>query len=918
MFEEEYELAFFRETGYTRKVCKSCGGGFWTLDAEETLCGDTPCVEYSFIGNSPMNRAYSIDDVRETYLSFFEKRGHTRFKRYPVMARWRDDVFLTNASIYAFQPFVTSGLIPPPFNPLTMSQPCIRMVDMDSVGKTGKHLSSFEMMAHHAFNSDDEEIYWKDETVRLCHEQLTKTFGVEDKGIMYKEKPWFGGGNAGPSLEVQVGGLELATLVFMNQKRDDSGEIKIDGERYSPNPLRIVDTGYGLERYVWSSMATPTIYDAIYPDLTSELFETSGISHELEDERYASIIAEHARLAGIMDIGTKTKLQDLRAQCVKRLADKGHNIALKELNEMMVPLEKVYAIVDHTRTLAFMLTDGIVPSNTKAGYLARLVIRRTLRFMEGLKLDYSLSELVLRQVTRFDNILTTELNDTIENMLNLETDRYHETKSRGKRLISNFLSKVGDKGEISTDAFIEFYDTHGIHPREVQGIARDMGREIEIPDAFNSILAKHHQSPEREEEEEKKEYDLPPTKLLYYDLSDPEECDATVIHSEDGRVVLDRTVFYPEGGGQPSDQGVLVTATGEIKVTAVKRYGNIIVHLIEGTVPKGEIVHCIVDWDRRMTLTRHQSGTHVILGSARQILGGHVWQSGAQKGLDSSRVDITHYKRIDDEDVRKIEYVANKKILEGIPIEKVWMDRGEAEKLYGFRLYQGGVPVGKKIRVVRIGDFDVEACAGTHVKTTNELGFIKILKTERIQDGIGRITFAAGMAAVAHVQKQAALLSEASEVISVFPEQLPKSVKRFFEEWKSQKKAIEKLRKSGGMASIDEVLAKAEDINGVKVASKIITNSEKEDFQELEALGRKAHDKDKLILILGCDYQGAKLILARSEDLDINLADLAREAGVFIGGGGGGKPEFAQAGGKEGKGLDKAVVEVKKRLKALL
>ena len=181
MFEEEYELAFFKETGYVRKMCASCGSGFWTLDEKETICGDTPCVEYSFIGNSPMNRVYSIDEVRETYLKFFEERGHTRFKRYPVMARWRDDVFLTNASIYAFQPFVTSGLIPPPHNPLTMSQPCIRMVDLDSVGKTGKHLSSFEMMAHHAFNSDKEEIYWKDETVRLCDEHLTKTFGIEDK-----------------------------------------------------------------------------------------------------------------------------------------------------------------------------------------------------------------------------------------------------------------------------------------------------------------------------------------------------------------------------------------------------------------------------------------------------------------------------------------------------------------------------------------------------------------------------------------------------------------------------------------------------------------------------------------------------------------------------------------------------------------
>jgi alanyl-tRNA synthetase len=433
MFEDEYKLEFFKENNYVRNICPDCKTGFWTQNPEIKECGDTPCVEYSFIGQSPMKRSFSLDEVRESYLKFFEERGHTRFERYPVIARWRDDVFLTNASIYAFQPFVTGGLIPPPYNPLTMSQPCIRMSDLDSVGKTGKHLSSFEMMAHHAFNSDEKEIYWKDETTRLCHELLINTFGVEEKGIIYKEKPWFGGGNAGPSLEVQVGGLELATLVFMNLKRDDAGAIEIESEKYSPNELRIVDTGYGLERFVWSSIGTPTIYDGIYPDLTKELFTATDISHELEDERYAGIIAEHAKLAGIMDVRTDTKLQDLRSLCVKRLNKKGYKITVKELNEMMAPIEKVYAIVDHTRTLAFMHTDGIVPSNTKSGYLARLVIRRTMRFMEALNLDYSLSELVLRQIKTFDNILNQELNDIIIEMLDLETERYHETMGKGAR-----------------------------------------------------------------------------------------------------------------------------------------------------------------------------------------------------------------------------------------------------------------------------------------------------------------------------------------------------------------------------------------------------------------------------------------------------------------------------------------------------
>jgi alanyl-tRNA synthetase len=915
MFEKEYELEFFKEKGYVRNLCKSCETGFWTLDTKTTVCGDTPCVEYSFVGNSPMDKTYSLDDVRELYIKFFEDRGHARFDRYPVIARWRDDVFLTNASIYAFQPFVTSGLIPPPHNPLVMSQPCIRMMDLDSVGKTGKHLSSFEMMAHHAFNSDDKEIYWKDKTVRLCHELLTDIFKVNEEGIIYKEKPWFGGGNAGPSLEVQVGGLELATLVFMNLKKDDAGKIEIESEMYSPNELRIVDTGYGLERFVWSSYATPTIYDAIYPELTKELFETSGISHELEDERYKSILAEHAKLAGIMDIRTHTKVQDLRKECVRRLNEKGHKITQEELNKMMAPIEKVYAVVDHTRTLAYMLSDGIVPSNTKSGYLARLIIRRTLRFLEALNLDYSLSDLVLRQIKTFDNILNTNLNDIIDKVLDLETERYHDTMSKGTRLVKSFIDKTDQKKDIPLETLIEFYDTHGIHPRVVQTLASDLGFKMQIPDAFNSIIASRHQSPETERAKTTRTYDLPPTKLLYYEPSNLKECDAVVLHSKENEVILDATVFYPEGGGQPCDFGTITTSEKTVKVSDVQRYQDVIVHTIDDIIPKGEMVHCTVDWDRRMALTRHQSGTHIILGSARKVLGGHVWQSGAQKGLDQSRLDISHYEKISEEDIEKIELVANETVLKNIPIEKVWMDRGEAERQYGFRLYQGGVPVGKKIRVVRIGDFDVEACAGTHLRQTNEAGLIKILKTERIQDGVERITFAAGIASVKHVQKHHSLLRESSETLRVFPDQLPKTVKRFFDEWKSQKKQIEKLRKHGGQSPLNALLDDAELIGDVKVLSQIVEDADKIIFEELLAMGRKVYDMEKTLAILGCDYEGAKLIIARSKDLDINCAALAKDAGKLLGGGGGGKPEFAQAGGSLSEGLAKAVEEIKKMIK---
>ncbi|RLI31025.1 alanine--tRNA ligase, partial [Candidatus Bathyarchaeota archaeon] len=215
-------MPFFDEEGYVRKLCPKCGEYFWTQNPDQEFCGEaTPegCAHYTFIGNPPTRRKYTYREMREAFLSFFEKHGHTRIKPYPVVARWRDDLFFTHASIIDFQPYVTEGVIPPPANPLVISQPCLRFVDIDNVGLTfGRHLTIFEMGGAHAFNSPTQEIYWKDQTVRYHHEFATKELGIPSEEIIYKEGVWIGGGNAGPDVESIVRGLEIATLVFMQFK----------------------------------------------------------------------------------------------------------------------------------------------------------------------------------------------------------------------------------------------------------------------------------------------------------------------------------------------------------------------------------------------------------------------------------------------------------------------------------------------------------------------------------------------------------------------------------------------------------------------------------------------------------------------------------------------------------------------------
>ena len=216
-------LSFFHDSGFIRQKCSKCNGFFWST-AEVELCGDAPCVEYSFIGKPLFSKPMNLDEAREAFLSFFEKKSHKRVDRASVVARWRNDIYLSIASIAVFQPHVTSGSSKPPANPLTISQPCIRLNDLESVGRSGRHLTTFEMMAHHAFNDEEETIYWQNRTVELCHELYT-SLGLEGSKITYKENPWVGGGNGGEALEVLAGGLELATLVFMDLEEDPEGDI---------------------------------------------------------------------------------------------------------------------------------------------------------------------------------------------------------------------------------------------------------------------------------------------------------------------------------------------------------------------------------------------------------------------------------------------------------------------------------------------------------------------------------------------------------------------------------------------------------------------------------------------------------------------------------------------------------------------
>ena len=944
----EIHIPFWEESGHICKTCRVSGVRFWTRDESRTTCGDSTEDPYTFIGNPviegfPMVGRALKDAMREAFLDFFDKHGHTRVEPYPIIARWRDDIHLTIASIADFQPHVTSGQVPPPANPLVISQPCIRLTDVAAVGRSGRHLSAFEMMAHHAFNRprDNDVVYWIDQCVRYCDEMLVDSLGIDPKELTYVESPWSGGGNAGPALEVIVGGLELATLVFMNLEEADDGDIEIKGLRYREMDLQIIDTGYGLERFCWAAAGTPTIYEAIYPESVAWLKELSGFDSMASSLGMAvgidSLLGELSRLAGILNIDVGTDVEALYDKLVERLSETGINLSVDELKQVTEPLSSIYAIPDHMHALCNMLGDGLVPSNSKAGYLARMLARRVCRMKDDIGSSVSLADLGAHHMdTHLDMGSFVQSREGVLRILELEEVRYHEMLRKGEAAVRTALKSLPKDVAMAPDeTLFRLAEERGLNPDMVVSIAHELGWEgLSVRVGFAADMAARNAQMTKVAAKAKARDSvfevaaLPVTSPDYYADTSATEFTAEVLHcaplsSEEVEslnlssevlgvpthaVVLDRTLFYPEGGGQLGDQGMLAQNGAAANVVDTRVENGVILHLtdapLEGGSAKG-----VVDWERRKQLMDHHTAVHIVGGSAREVLGPHVWQAGSNKGARYARLDITHHSRLTREALDTIEDRANE-IVEANPgIEKLVMDRADADATYGFDIYQGGPPKHSQIRIIKIGDYDTQACGGTHHDEAGEVGELLIIRSSQVQDGVERLQIVAGETAREHTRRQERLLGDTSEILGVQPDDLPRTVSRFFDEWKSQQKRIESLEAEivrlrtdgGGDAAVEK--------EGVRY---VVMESGGDAKQMMAMLGELTRDASTPTLaVLGSREGGGTLIVASTEGSVAaerhNAVEILNAIAGHIGGAGGGRPTIAQGGGSKPDGIPAAL-----------
>ncbi len=897
-----YRVALFNELGFVRKLCPSCSMYFWTLDKNRVKCAEEPCQEYDFFGNPPTNGRYGYPDAWKKISEFFAENGHMEIPRYPVVCRWRPDLYFTIASIVDFQRIESGRVVfELPANPLIVPQMCMRFSDIGNVGVTGRHFTSFCMIGQVALAN--KQGYWKDRCVELDFRLLTDVFGIPREQVVFKEDVWLGPGAFGYSLEFCARGLELGNAVFTAFEGTSSS--------YREYPEGIVDMGAGLNRLVWLSHGTDTAYEAVFGKAYSKTMDAIGFEVSKED---SPDLLKYFKLAGSLDVEKFRAGESFNASILKQVAPKNP----EEFQRKVETLQAVNSILDHTRTLIFAVSDGALPSNVGGGYNLRVIFRRAFDFAQQLSEDLSLTDVALWHAEVLRHMYPELLEHTkdVEKIFEVEAAKYEATKRRASSIVEGLTKK---KQPIGTDRLIQLYDSEGITP---EALVR-AGLEAEVPPDFYTRVTERHMT-QRHEEAKKAEFDtsgLAPTNLLFYLNRDQFQFEARVVREIDNYLILDSTAFYARSGGQEPDHGTI----NGIRVGEVIKVNNVVLHqMLDGNeIPKvGELVQGIVDGKRRGLIMRHHTATHIVNGAVQKLLGPWVWQHSAFKDEDMARLDVTHFAHLSREQVLEIESMSNEIVRRNLPVKISWIPRNAAEEEFGFRLYQGGVVPNKELRIVDIEGWDVEACGGTHCSYTGDVGLIKITKTERVQDGVERLEFVAGEVAVKYVERLENELIESGAMLKAPVEKVPASLSHLIESEEGTRRITKQLSKRLADLMVERIINNSEKVLDILL---FVDNGPKEaldlgsEYYLMvgDSLSRR---EPKIVYLALFQEAGRTRIMAfcgSEAQSRVRAGDIVKHIALKIGGSGGGDARFAQGGSPAEISPDK-LVDVEKEAKDFL
>jgi alanyl-tRNA synthetase len=868
-----YKVSLFDRMGFKRQRCTGCGRFFWTL-VERTFCPDHE--NYSFIGKPPTNKRLDYVNAWKETEEYFQFNGHSIIRRYPVVCRWRDDLYFTIASIVDFQRVMGNKVVfELPANPLLVPQMCLRFNDIENVGLSGRHYTSFCMVGQTS-NADAPGGYWKDKCIELDYGLLTNGLGINPEEITFVEDVWMGAGAFGYSLEYFVCGLELGNAVFT--------EFEGNENNYRVMANKIIDMGAGLERFSWITMGTPTSYDCSFGPAIGKLVDATGTfgNQDILTKYFGAVSSKLDAMAG-----------DIKA--LKSLIAKELKVSDEQLAKMIAPYEAIYTIADHTRTLLFSISDGALPSNVGGGYNLRVILRRALSIMERMGWIIKLEDIADMHIDYLKQMYPEldEHREDVRTILQIESSRYIGSRERMNAIATSIKSS---KTKVMVDDLIRMYESDGITP----DFLVEAGAIENIPSTFYTKLAELH-THQIATQVQKSVYGLDgllPTTLLYYeDQSTREFTSKTLKVIENKYVILDQTAFYPRGGGQEPDLGEI----DGVRVVDVIKQGDIVVHKLQDArgFVEGKVVHGIVNDRRRDLITKHHTATHVLNTSARINLGSWVWQNSAFKEEKYARLDITHHSALNREEVERIEKTANNVIRQDLPVTIKIYGRGDAEQKYTFRIYQGGVVPTSNTRIVNIEGWDIEACGGTHVNKTGEIGLIKITKAERIQDGIVRLDFVAGEAAINYMQKQENQLTAIAQSLGSSKEKVVESSQKTIDELEATRRKIKTV-----LRKVAPIMAKSISLEAKQLSSdgtKFYTVYDDElDDEYCIAIGEKSIEIDPSLIYIALISKGhgmrVVVFVGKKARQKIKAGIIAKQISTQLGGSGGGDDRFGQGG----------------------
>ena len=877
-------------------------------------------------------KKYGLNELRQMFLDFFESKGHLIKSSYSLVPHNDNSLLLINAGMAPLKPYFTGQEVPPRTRMATC-QKCIRTGDIENIGKTARHGTFFEMLGNFSFGD-----YFKHEAIHWSWEFLTEGVGLEADRLY-------------PSVYLEddeafdIWNKEMGIpkdRIFKFGKEDNfwehgagpcgpCSEIYYDrGEKYGCGKPDCT-VGCECDRYIeiWNNVFTQFENDGKgnYTTLKQKNIDTGmGL------ERLATVVQD---VDSIFDVDT-----------IKALRDKVCEISGKEYKKEYKWDVSIRIITDHIRSATFMISDGIMPSNEGRGYVLRRLIRRAARHGRLLGIDGMFLSDLSKTVIESSKDGYPELEEKknmIFKVLTEEENKFNKTIDTGLNILAEMEAKISEEGNktLSGDDAFKLYDTYGFPLDLTKEILEEKGfsvdeegfkkaMEVQREKARNARKTTNYMGAD-ETVYESLDKNLT-SKFVGYDkleneseitaLTTEKEVVQALAEGDNGTILVKETPFYATMGGQTGDKGIIETANGKFKVVdTIKLHGSMIGHVgyvVEGMVKVGDKAALKVYSANREAIAKNHSATHLLQKALKLVLGEHVEQAGSYVDAERLRFDFTHFQAMTKEEIAKVESIVNEQIANGLDVVTKEMTLEEAKKTGAMALF--GEKYGDTVRVVSMGDFSVELCGGTHVSNTKEISYLKVISEAGISAGVRRIEALTGNGLIKHFEEMEKLLNEAAKAAKSDAHNLTKKIHSLNDEIKSLSSENEKLKAKLANESVGDALDNVVEVKGVKLLATKVADV---DMNGLRNLGDQLKEKmgGGVVVIVSTTNDKANVIVMADDDAiskGAHAGNMIKEIAKCVGGGGGGRPNMAQAGGKNPAGADMAIEKAKEILESQL